>query len=84
MLEVRLSGVVDVVYIANPSLSPDNILHVIAHEMHIDVSNDMSKVDVMQKIQAYLLEKHAANRQVVLFVEEAQSMPSRHWKRFAC
>ena len=75
MLEVRLSDDVDVVYIANPSLSPDNILHVIAHEMHLDVSNDMSKVDVMQKIQAYLLQKHAANRQVVLFVEEAQSMP---------
>lgn len=75
MLEVRLSGDVDVVYIANPSLSPDNILHVIAHEMHLDVTNDMSKVDVMQKIQAYLLQKHAANRQVVLFVEEAQSMP---------
>ena len=75
MLEVRLSDDVDVIYIANPSLSPDNILHVIAHEMHLDVSNDMSKVDVMQKIQAYLLQKHAANRQVVLFVEEAQSMP---------
>jgi len=75
MLEVRLSDDVDVVYIANPSLSPDNILHVIAHEMHLDVNNDMSKVDVMQKIHAYLLQKHAANRQVVLFVEEAQSMP---------
>ena len=75
MLEVRLSDDVDVVYIANPSLSPDNILHVIAHEMHLDVNNDMSKVDVMQKIQAYLLQKHAADRQVVLFVEEAQSMP---------
>ena len=75
MLEVRLSDDVDIVYIANPSLSPDNILHVIAHEMHLDVTNDMSKVDVMQKIQTYLLQKHAANRQVVLFVEEAQSMP---------
>ena len=75
MLEVRLSNDVDVVYIANPSLSPDNILHVIAHELHLDVSNEMSKVDVMQQIQAYLLKKHASNRQVVLFVEEAQSMP---------
>lgn len=75
MLEVRLSNDVDVVYIANPSLSPDNILHVIAHEMHLDVNNEMSKVDVMQRIQAYLLKKHADNRQVVLFVEEAQSMP---------
>jgi len=75
MLEVRLSNDVDVIYIANPSLSPDNILHVIAHELHLDVNNEMSKVDVMQRIQAHLLKKHASNRQVVLFVEEAQSMP---------
>jgi MSHA biogenesis protein MshM len=75
MLEVRLSGDVDVIYIANPSLSPDNILHVIAHELQLDVNNEMSKVDVMQRIQAHLLKKHASNRQVVLFVEEAQSMP---------
>ena len=75
MLEVKLSGIVDVVYIANPSLSPDNILHVIAHELHLDVTNDESKLDVMQKLQDYLLEKHADNRQVVVFVEEAQSMP---------
>jgi type II secretory pathway predicted ATPase ExeA len=75
MLEVKLSGVVDVVYIANPSLSPDNILHVIAHELHLDVSNDESKLDVMQKLQDYLLKKHADDRQVVVFVEEAQSMP---------
>jgi type II secretory pathway predicted ATPase ExeA len=75
MLEVRLSGDIDVIYIANPSLSPDNILHVIAHELQLDVNNGMSKVDVMQLIQAHLLKKHANNRQVVLFVEEAQSMP---------
>jgi len=75
MLEVRLSDSIDVVYIANPSLSPDNILHVIAHELELGINNDTSKLDVMQKLQGYLLRKHADNRQVVLFVEEAQSMP---------
>ena len=75
MLEVRLADSIDVVYIANPSLSPDNILHVIAHELHLDVSSDESKLSVMQKLQDYLLKKHADNRQIVLFVEEAQSMP---------
>jgi type II secretory pathway predicted ATPase ExeA len=75
MLEVRLRDLVDIVYIANPSLSPDNILHVIAHELHIDINNADSKLDVMQKLQKYLLNKHADNRQVVVFVEEAQSMP---------
>ena len=76
MLELKLSEVVDIVYIAHPSLSPDNILHVIAHELHLDVRNDDSKLDVMQKLQDYLLKKHASNRQVVVFVEEAQSMPA--------
>ena len=75
MLELRLSGDVDIIYIANPSLSPDNIIHVIAHELDLEVSNEMCKADVMQRIQAHLLKKHASNRQVVLFVEEAQSMP---------
>lgn len=76
MLELKLSDIVDIVYIAHPSLSPDNILHVIAHELHLDVRNDDSKLDVMQKLQDYLLKKHACNRQVVVFVEEAQSMPA--------
>lgn len=75
MLEVKLNGEVDIVYIANPSLSPDNILHVIAHELGLEVSTNTSKLEVMQKIQSYLLQKHADNRQVVMFVEEAQSMP---------
>lgn len=75
MLEVRLADSVDVVYIANPSLSPDNILHVIAHELGLDVDSRSNKLEVMQKLQDYLLKKHADNRQVVLFVEEAQSMP---------
>ena len=75
MLEVRLSDDIEVIYIANPSLSPDNILHVIAHELNLNVNDEMSKVSVMQQIQTHLLEKHAGNRQVVLFVEEAQSMP---------
>jgi MSHA biogenesis protein MshM len=75
MLEIRLNTLLDVVYIANPSLSPDNILHVIAHELQLDVNNSSSKLDVMQKLQQHLLEKYAENRQVVVFVEEAQSMP---------
>ena len=75
MLEVRLADNVDVVYIANPSLSPDNILHVIAHELGLDIDNGSNKLDVMQQIGLYLLDRHADDRQVVLFVEEAQSMP---------
>ena len=75
MLEVTLRGQVDIVYIANPSLSPDNIFHVIAHELELGTTSVSSKLEVMQKILGHVLNKHAQNRQVVMFVEEAQSMP---------
>jgi len=75
MLEVELDEAVEVVYIANPSLSPENILHVIAFELKLNITPDSSKLEVMQALQNYLLDKHAQNKQVVVFVEEAQGMP---------
>ncbi|MCP4041707.1 MAG: AAA family ATPase, partial [Gammaproteobacteria bacterium] len=75
MLEVRLPESVEVVYLANPSLSPENILHAIAFEMRLPVDADANRLQVMQALQDRLLGKHADDRQVVVFVEEAQSMP---------
>ncbi|MCW8933476.1 MAG: AAA family ATPase [Gammaproteobacteria bacterium] len=75
MLEVELGENIEVVYIANPSLSPENILHVIAFELKLNITSESSKLEVMQALQNYLLEKHAHNKQVVVFVEEAQGMP---------
>ncbi len=75
MLEKELPANVEIVYLANPSLSPDNILHAIAFELGIKVQPDSSRLKVMNDLQNYLLERHAENKQVVVFVEEAQSMP---------
>jgi len=75
MLEVELPENVEVVYLANPSLSPDNILHAIAFELKISVDENEDRLKVMHELQEFLLKKHAENCQVVVFVEEAQSMP---------
>ncbi len=75
MLEQELPDRVEVVYLANPSLAPENILHVIAFELKLPVSADTPRVEVMRALQDYLLARHAENRQVVVFVEEAQGMP---------
>lgn len=75
MLTVELPENVEVVYLANPSLSPDNILHAIAFELKLEVNPQDDRLRVMQRLQQYLLKRHAENRQVVVFVEEAQSMP---------
>ncbi|MEQ8288325.1 MAG: AAA family ATPase [Gammaproteobacteria bacterium] len=75
MLEKELPDNIEIVYLANPSLSPDNILHAIAFELGLHVNANESRLQVMNELQNYLLERHAENKQVVVFVEEAQSMP---------
>ena len=75
MLEVRLPSSVEVVYIANPSLSPEDILHAIALEMNLPLDGTTNRLTVMHSLQQRLLEMHAQNRRVVVFVEEAQGMP---------
>ncbi len=74
MLERELPENCEIVYLANPRLSPEEILQAIAIELHLDVAKDASKIEVMRLLHAYLLEKHANNRSVVMFIEEAQGM----------
>ncbi len=75
MLEIELPENIEIIYLANPRLSPDNILQAIAFELKLPVADDENRLQVMQSLQNYLLERHAADKQVVMFVEEAQSMP---------
>ena len=75
MLQLELPEEVEIIYIGNPSVSPEDILFVIANELHFDIARDASKHEVVTMLQNYLLKKHVEDKQVVLFVEEAQSMP---------
>ncbi len=75
MLQTRLPAQVETVYLANPSVSPDEILHAIAFEMQLDTDSNVSRLAVMHSIQDYLLKRHADGKRVVLFVEESQGMP---------
>lgn len=75
MLEERLPESTEVVYLANPKLSPDEILYAVAFELKLPVRRDTSRLLVMQQLQHYLLKQHAANCKVLITIEEAQSMP---------
>jgi len=75
VLQTRLPPNVETVYLANPSVSPDEILHAIAFEMQLSVPRDASRLEVMHALNDYLLERHSEQRQVVVFVEESQGMP---------
>jgi type II secretory pathway predicted ATPase ExeA len=75
MLQTRLPENVETVYLANPSVSPEEILHAIAFELQLQGTRDESRLAVMHAIQDYLLQRHAEGKRVVLFIEESQGMP---------
>ena len=75
MLEERLPDAVEIVYLANPSLTPEDILHAIALELGLDTEQASSRIQIMHQLQQALLQRHAQNRRVVALVQEAQSMP---------
>jgi len=74
VLQTRLPRNVETVYLANPSVSPEEILHAIAFELQLPIAKDAGRLEVMHALNAYLLERHSQQRQVVVFVEESQGM----------
>ncbi|TPW17344.1 MAG: proteinral secretion pathway protein ATPase [Halothiobacillaceae bacterium] len=75
MLERTLPSTVEIVYLANPSLQPKDVVHAIAFELRLPVTAADDRLHVMKTLQDFLLARHAENRQVVVFIEEAQGMP---------
>ncbi len=75
MLQTMLPEQIESIYLANPSVAPEDILHAIAFELQLKLPKNADRLKVMQVLQAYLLARHAAGKQVVIFIEEAQGMP---------
>jgi len=75
MLQTQLPEYVESIYLANPSVAPEDVLHAIAFELQLELPPKADRLQVMQVLQKYLLDRHAEGKQVVIFVEEAQGMP---------
>ena len=75
MLQTILPDKIESIYLANPSVAPEDVLHAIAFELQLKLPKNADRLTVMQQLQAYLVSRHAEGRQVVIFVEEAQGMP---------
>ncbi len=75
MLQTILPEKVESIYLANPSVAPEDVLDAIAFELQLKIPKNADRLKVMQILQAHLLKRHAEGRQVVIFVEEAQGMP---------
>lgn len=75
MLQTILPEKIESIYLANPSVAPEDILHAIAFELQLKLPKNADRLKVMQVLQSHLLARHATGKQVVIFVEEAQGMP---------
>ena len=62
-------------YLPNPYLAPRTLLLALAEELGLSASNDSDDYHLLQSVNRALMEHAAANRQVVVCIDEAQAMP---------
>jgi MSHA biogenesis protein MshM len=74
MLLTCLPDTVDSLYLANPTLSPDETLSALLAELGAPTEAGASRQVMLDQLNKLLLDKHRQGRRVVAFVEEAQAM----------
>lgn len=62
-------------YLPNPYLAPRTLLLALAEELGVEVSVDSDDYHLLQSVNRALLAHAAADRQVVVCIDEAQAMP---------
>src|SRR5438309_3427825 len=73
MLMERLPSEVETIYLATPSLARDEILHAIADDLELKLSERRSVA--LRELQAHLIKLYGAGRRVVVLIDEAHVMP---------
>jgi type II secretory pathway predicted ATPase ExeA len=74
MLLERLPKHIETIYLANPSLSREEMLYAIADALGLDINGERVGV-IMHSIQSKLEEKAREGKRVVVLVDEAHAMP---------
>lgn len=76
MLMERLPKNVTIVYLSNPSLSREDILHAIADELELKLPDNARASQVLRTLQQHLVESFSAGRRIVVLIDEAHAMPA--------
>jgi type II secretory pathway predicted ATPase ExeA/septal ring-binding cell division protein DamX len=74
VLVERLPKNVETIYLATPSLSRDEILHVIAADLQVEARGERMTI-MLRALQEKLIKLYAAGRRVVVLIDEAHAMP---------
>jgi MSHA biogenesis protein MshM len=70
----RLPVNVETIYLANPSLSRDEILYTIADDLRVSIEGRRTSV-LLRALQEDLIKRYAAGKRVVVLIDEAHAMP---------
>jgi type II secretory pathway predicted ATPase ExeA/septal ring-binding cell division protein DamX len=76
VLMERLPKNVETIFLANPSLSRDEILLAIADELNFDLG-ELRATRLLRALQERLIQLFAQGRRVVLLIDEAHAMPKQ-------
>jgi type II secretory pathway predicted ATPase ExeA/septal ring-binding cell division protein DamX len=74
VLMERLPQEVETIYLANPSLSREEILYAIADELRLELSAERAG-RLLRELQDQLLSMFAKGKRVVVLIDEAHAMP---------
>jgi type II secretory pathway predicted ATPase ExeA/septal ring-binding cell division protein DamX len=74
VLMERLPATVETIYLANPSLSRDEILFAVGDELKMGLEKD-GATRVLRALQEHLLRLYGEGRRVVVLIDEAHAMP---------
>ncbi|GAA5179183.1 hypothetical protein GCM10025771_20590 [Niveibacterium umoris] len=75
MLLERLPPDTIAVWLANPSLTPAELLHTIAEQIGANTGDAAQKPAQLDRIQQGLIDLYATGRRVIVLVDEAHAMP---------
>lgn len=71
----RLPGNVETIFLANPSLSREEILRAIAEDLRLDLKEGRTTL-LLRALQEHLIQRYAEGGRVILLIDEAHAMPS--------
>lgn len=71
----RLPKNVETIYLANPSLSREEILHAIAEELRVELTGQRTTL-LLRALQNHLIDRYSQGQRVVVLIDEAHAMPT--------
>ena len=74
MLVENLPATVETLFLPNPAVSREDVIHAVADEMGLATRN-LRAAEVLRQVQHVLIEKYAQGKTVIVIIDEAHAMP---------